>query len=96
MAHYHYGSNTPGYLSEGDIGTAFSKSAAILATTIEVRRYRESQYEDFDRRDRRTGHGSAKDGYVIFTRPGDPYDLGLVFWWERCAEPARCGFEENA
>jgi hypothetical protein len=81
--HYHVGSNTPGYSPEGDVTTYSSKRYAALALAAEVRRYREDEWE-LPRSLRRTGHGSAADGYVKFERPNDSYDLGLVFWWSRC------------
>lgn len=84
--HYHVGANTPGYLSDNETYTISTKRDAIAALADDVRRYRDQEY-DLPRRNRRTGHGSAKSGYVHFERPGDVYDLGLSFWWARCSEP---------
>lgn len=83
--HYHVGSNVPGYLPEGDIYTVSSKKEAAAAVAIDVREYRDSQW-DLPRQDRRVGHGSARDGYVHFERPGDSYDLGISFWWKACQD----------
>lgn len=83
--HYHVGSNTPGYLPEGDVYTVSTKRDAISALADHVKRYRESEY-DLPRSQRRTGKGSAASGDVYFDRPGDAYDLGLHFWWTACTE----------
>ncbi len=85
MAHYHVGSNVPGYLPEGDVYMVASKREARAAVASDVRRYRDEE-ADLPRAQRRTGHGSARDGYVKFERPGDAYDLGLIFWWQRCQD----------
>lgn len=84
--HYHVGSNTPGYLPEGDVYTVTSKREAISAVAEEARRYRDEEY-DLPRSQRRVGRGSARDGGVYFERPGDPYDLGIHFWWAVCDVP---------
>jgi len=84
--HYHVGSNMTTYSPEPDnVYTVTSKRDAQRALAEEARRYRESEY-DLPRSERRTGHGSARDGYVHFIRPGDAYDLGLSFWWTACIE----------
>ena len=83
--HYHVGSNTPGYLPEGDVYTIETEAGAIAALTDDVKRFRDDQY-DMPRSQRRTSRDKPKDGRVYFTRPGDSYDLGLVFWWAQCTE----------
>ncbi len=83
--HYHIGSNIPGYLPDSDVYAVNTKRDATAAVADEVRRYRESEW-DLPRSQRRTGHGSARNGYVKFKRTGDPYDLGIVFWWSACQD----------
>jgi hypothetical protein len=84
--HYHVGLDTPGYSPDLDnVYMASSKRTAIAMLAAEVRRYREDEWE-LPRNERRTGHGSARDGYVHFSRPGDAYDLGLSFWWQPCTD----------
>jgi hypothetical protein len=83
--HYHVGSNTPGYLPEGDVYQVSTKREAMAALADEARSYRAEQW-DLPRYDRRTASGSAKDGYIHFSRPGDAYDLGLSFWWNECQD----------
>lgn len=91
--HYHVGSNTPGYSPECDVMTATTKREATSLLADEIARYRDSE-ADLPRADRRTGHGSAKSGYVHFSRPGDPYDLGLSFWWSAC-DQSDCETDED-
>jgi hypothetical protein len=89
--HYHVGHNVPGY-SPDDVYTVETKADAQRAVAEDVRRYRESEW-DLPRSQRRTTHGSARQGYVKFERPGDAYDLGYAYWWsgpcfdDDCADP---------
>jgi hypothetical protein len=85
MPHYHIGSNTPGYLPEGDVYIVSTKRDAIAAVADEARQYRAQEW-DLPRDERRTASGSAKEGYIHFSRPNDAYDLGLSFWWNACQD----------
>jgi hypothetical protein len=77
--HYHVGHNMPGY-SADEVYAVTTKKEAISAVADEARRYRESEL-DIPRRDRRTGSGSAASGRIYFSRPGDSFDLGYIYWW---------------
>ena len=83
--HYHVQVNTPGYtpLGEGYVTTSKKWASAVLAA--EARRYRDDE-RDLPRSQRRTGSGSAKDGYIYFSRPNDSYDLGVAMSWNACYE----------
>jgi hypothetical protein len=95
MAHFHVSSSVPGYLAECDDETVSSKREASRLVAERARQYREQEY-DLPRSQRRTGSGSGKDGYILFGRPNDVYDLGLAFWWSRCEDDEGCELGEEA
>lgn len=96
MVNYAVGSNTPGYLSEGDAFVTDNYETACQVLTNDLLRYAELLAENGMEEAAEEATEEARElGYLaegtewLFHLPahGDIYDLGIIFWLVTTNEP---------